>query len=248
MTRLHVFYRSTGGDKYPHRPPYFDKMVCLRSFLRSYRQVRADASLVFLNDGPMPEDRVALMERWGTVVQLPGLGNSPSFWEAIRRASALPQDAIVYFAEDDYLYLEPGLARMLAVFAERPEADYVTLYDHLDRYTRGDDARGGQSHVVLAGGQHWRGVESTCMTFAARVARLRADRWAVWLTTRKTIRPRDRRMWRLVQGLWPFPWKLPKRRLYGAIPGLATHLDRRSLSPFTDWAAVAGEAAGGPLD
>lgn len=243
VTQLTVFYRSTGPDRFPRRPPYFDKLTCLRSFLLAFRAVRHRASIVFLNDGPVPEDREDLMRRHGTVIALPGIGNSPSFRRCVESALALRDEAIAYFAEDDYLYLEPALERMMAVFDTVPAADYVTLYDHLDRYTRRDDARGGMSRIAVAGGQHWRTVESTCMTFGARVRRLRSDRWVLRLGTAPKQRPKDRLMWRLLQGQHLFRWKFPKRMLLGPVPSLASHMDTASLAPVVDWEAVARTAA-----
>lgn len=248
MSQLAVFYRSTGPDRFPRRPAYFDKLTCLRSFLGSVRPVREQVAITFVNDGPVPPERTELMARWGDVVQLPGIGNGPSFRDTLRRALAQPDDAIVYFAEDDYLYVEPAFGRLLDVFREAPWVDYVTLFDHLDRYRRTDDARRGRSRILVAAGQHWRTVESTCMTFGARAHRLRADRGIVHLCTAPRRRPGDRVMWRLVQGIGPFWWKLPKRVLLGPVPSLATHCDTAGLAPVMDWAAVAAAAAGGPLD
>jgi hypothetical protein len=245
---LVVLYRSTGPDRFPRRPAGFDKLTCLRSFLLALLPVRERARVVFLNDGPVPEDRAALMRRFGAVVELPGLGNSPSFRRALEEALALPDETVAYFAEDDYLYLEPAFTRLLAVFDTVPAADYVTLFDHRDRYTRDDDARGGLSRIVVAGGQHWRTVESTCMTFGARVRRLRADRWIVTLATTTKRRPKDRVMWRLLQGQHLFAWKFPKRVLLGPVPSLATHMDTEGLAPLVDWEQAARHAAGAVLD
>ncbi len=242
MKRLHVFYRSTGSDRFPRRPPYLDKLLCLRSFLASYRHVAAEAAITFVNDGPVPEDRLALMRRWGDIVALPGIGNGPSFRHCAALAAALPGDRVAYLCEDDYLHLEPALGRLLEVFDTVPAADYVTLYDHLDRYTRRDDADGGRSRILLAAGQHWRTVDSTCLTFGVRAARLKSDLWIVRACTMKKGRPADHLMWHVIQGRKLFAWKLPKRLLLGPMPSLATHMDTRALGPLVDWTKAA-EAA-----
>jgi hypothetical protein len=248
VSGLFVIYRSTGPDRFPRRPPYFDKLLCLRSFLLSFRHVGGERRLLFLNDGPVPDDRVALMRQWGSVIELPGLGNGPSFRRAVESALAMPDDTIAYFAEDDYLYLEPALGRVMGVFAAVPAADYVTPYDHLDRYLRTDDARGGMSRVIVAAGQHWRTVDSTTMTFAVRVARLLRDAWVVRLATAPKKRPKDHLMWRLIQGQKHFFWKFPKRMLLGPVPSLATHMDTKGLAPAVDWEAAARAAALSPLE
>ncbi len=237
---LHIFYRSTGGDNKKNRPPYYSKMLCLMSFLRAFERVRGRAEITFVNDGPMPDDRLVIMERYGKIVSFPGLGNSPSYRETLALAVALPPDSLVYFAEDDYLYTPQALEKLLAAFDEIPAAEYVTLFDHMDRYTRSDDSRRGYSRLYLAGGLHWRTVESTCMTFGARVRTLRSDAWIHRLgTVPKT--PRDRTIWRCTQGEKEFFWKFPKRTLVGPIPSLATHMDPEGLAPNVDWEEVARE-------
>ena len=237
-TRLHVIYRATGGDNRKNRPPMYSKMRCLLSLLRAYDRVRDVSTLTFLNDGPMPDDRRQIEQAWGEIVDLPGLGNSPSYRVALERAILLPESSIVYFAEDDYLYTEAAFEALLSAFDEIPAADYVTLYDHVDRYKRTDDSRGGLSRVFIGGGRHWRTVESTCMTFGARVSRLKQDAWIQRFATRSRT-PKDRILWRLTQGQKWFFWKFPKRSLLGAMPALATHMERDMLAPNVDWAQVA---------
>lgn len=238
--RLHVFYRSTGGDNRKDRPPYYSKMLCLRSFLRAFAHVRDVADVTFVNDGPMPDDRLELMRAWGTVVPLPGLGNSRSYREVLALALALPGADLCYFAEDDYLYTEDAFTALLAVFDEIDAADYVTLFDHADRYNRRDDSRRGYSRVYVAGGIHWRTVESTCMTFGARVARLKSDAWIHRIGTAPKT-PRDRDIWRCTLGEKWYAWKFPKRRLLSPMPSRATHMDPGGLAPIVDWERVAAE-------
>ncbi len=248
MSRLRVFYRSTGGDRFPRRPPYFDKLTCLRSFLRTFRRVAHAADVTFVNDGPVPDDRVALMQRWGEVVELGGIGNGPSFRYCAGQAAVLPDDTVAYLCEDDYLHVEAALPRLVEVFETVPEADYVSLYDHPDRYRRKDDAGGGRARVVLAAGQHWRTVDSTCLTFGVRPAKLRRDLWIVRGCTMRRGRPADHVMWRAIQGQKLFAWRFPKHLLLGPMPSLATHLDTNALAPMVDWTAVAAEATGDLLD
>lgn len=241
QSSLHIFYRSTGGDNRKDRPEFYSKMVCLQSFLQAIAAVGDRATVTFVNDGPMPEDRMKIMRRWGLVVALPGLGNSISYRRTLDLALALPAESIVYFAEDDYLYTTEAFTKLLAAFDELADVDYVTLFDHMDRYRRRDDARSGYSRVFLAGGLHWRTMESTCMTYGARVATLVRDAWIHRFgTIPKT--PRDRDIWRLTLGEKWYFWKFPKRRLIGPMPSLATHMDPEGLAPNVDWAQEAARA------
>ena len=65
---LHLVYRSYGGENLKRRPFYYSKMLALISFVRAATKVR-DAELLFLNDGPIPDDKLAVMSRYGRVVQ-----------------------------------------------------------------------------------------------------------------------------------------------------------------------------------
>lgn len=243
LSHLFILYRSTGGDNRKDRPPYYSKLLCLRSFLRAFERVRERASVTFVNDGPMPDNRPAIMAEWGQVVSFPGLGNSWSYRRALVMALALPEDSLVYFAEDDYLYTDAAFVKLLDVFEALPAVDYVTLFDNFDRYTRRDDARGGYSRVFLAGGLHWRTVESACMTYGARTARLKRDAWIHRLGTISNS-PADRFIWRCAQGEKWFFWKFPKRTLVGPLPSLATHMHAPGLAPNVDWERVAQDTDG----
>ena len=243
MPDLYILYRSTGSENRKDRPPYYSKTLCLWSFLRAFSRVRERASVTFVNDGPVPANRLAIMERWGAITSFPGLGNSRSYREALAIAVALPDHSLVYFAEDDYLYTEAAFVKLLAVFEDVPDADYVTLFDNYDRYIRHDDSRRGYSRIFLAGGLHWRTVESACMTFGARTARLKSDAWMHRLATISNS-PADRILWRCTQGEKWFFWKFPKRTLVGPLPSLATHMHPPGLAPNVDWERVAKETEG----
>jgi hypothetical protein len=215
--RLHVVCRSTGGENKKERPSYYSKVMCLVSLLRSIAEASQEIDVVFLNDGPVPEDRLALMAQAGEVMELPEVGRVRSYWAALGLLATRKWDDgdLVYFVEDDYLHLPNALETLIAAAEELPWAPYFTLYDCPDRYTRSDDADGGRARVFIGGRHHWRTVESTTHTFAARVSVIRADSWLHLLATRDRTRgtpwlrrsadppksPEDRVTWRVVQGL-----------------------------------------------
>jgi len=235
---LHIIARSTGGDNPKNRPAYYTKFLCLRSLLDAATRLGDLVRFTFVNDGAIPADRLSEMERHGTIVPLPGVGNSPSYRRAMEIALHGTPEEFVYFAEDDYLYLEESFTSLVAAFDDIPSADYITLFDHRDRYTRHDDAHRGYSRIVIAAARHWRTVDSTCMTFGARTAVFRNDAWLHRLATVPNT-PRDRLLWHALQGQRWFWWKYPKRRLFGPMPSLATHMDPHGLAPIVAWEDVA---------
>src|SRR6266511_6323917 len=131
MGRLQVIYRSHGRENTKGSPPYYRKLLALVSLLRAAEEAREPVDLVFLNDGWIPPERLAIMRSAGEVVAEARLGgNEGSF----RKALAIPRvrkwsdDDLVWFAEDDYLYDPRALAGLIGAAAAMPEADYLALY------------------------------------------------------------------------------------------------------------------------
>ena len=142
------------------------------------------------------------------------LGNAGSLRKTIETALEEDDDEIVYFCEDDYLHL--GSASGLIQKGIK-RSDYVTLYDHPDKYTR--YYNGGEfSKVIKTASSHWRYTASTCMTFGTKVGTLREDK-DIWFDEDLTggEHPHDHHIFT----------KLHKkgRRLAVPIPGAACHVD-----------------------
>jgi hypothetical protein len=241
---LYVVYRSYGGANTKERPAWFSKELALRSMLRAVEE--AGAEILFLNDGPVGDDLLALMHSYGEVVTLPRLGLQGSYLEALRlpiRRGWAPQD-IAYFAEDDYLYMPDALLR-LANAAEVLPADYYSLYG-LDPALgiRQDPNVGRHQNVVPRGwappapvecdGQRWIGVPGATSTFGARVRVLEQDwriSWQACLGNRKTLRDRDISL--TLQGYQSHPWPGLARDLVMLSPGsLSSRARRAFLAPF----------------
>src|SRR5688500_11105973 len=124
---LHVIYRSYGGENRKGRPDFYSKHLTLASLVRAFRELRpGGADLTFLNDGPIPAHLLPLMEHAGEVVNRPHMGLRAS----VRAALTLPADRswapddLVWFAEDDYLYLPQALTDLVAAAALFPNAEY----------------------------------------------------------------------------------------------------------------------------
>src|SRR4029077_5303767 len=115
----------------------------------------------------------------GTIVGLPGLGNSGSYRRALailRESSGWTDDALVYFAEDDYLYRGEALTEMITAAAAIVDASFFTLYDHPDYQSAPVHQRFRRLHrreQWSIGSTRWRSVRSTTMTFGARVGPMR---------------------------------------------------------------------------
>lgn len=140
-------------------------------------------------------------------------------------------DEIVYLLEDDFLHLPES--PMLIKEAIKSMDTYVTLYDHPDKYIDGD--KGGNPQIqdggevtklVMTKSSHWKLTNSTVMSWAVQVKRLKKD--------------------------YDFHMKYSQKRVtesYGlftelrnngvgvisSVPGRSTHCETKWLSPLVDW-------------
>ncbi|NBV85081.1 MAG: hypothetical protein EBS01_02180 [Verrucomicrobia bacterium] len=171
------------------------------------------------------------------------LGNSGSFWYCYRLAMQLPPDECVYFVENDYIHL-PNSKRVL--MEGLAIADYVTLYDHPDKYVDGFNPAvkngGEKSKVLLSKSTHWKVTNSTTMTFASNVACLRNDQLFFKCYSIGILKKGFPILKRFQGGSCPDDYRifntlrlLKRRVLISPLPGYSTHGEKQFLAPFGKW-------------
>jgi hypothetical protein len=217
---MHLFYRISDKSYVKPKMPGATKEVCLKNFLSCF------ADLIFTDavfKGKQPPiliiaDNVT-RETWkmvndtGLPVIETSLGNAGSAFRAVEIAvDTLDNDDIVYFSEDDYLHtgravklIEDGLKH----------SDYVTLYDHPDKYTKCYNG-GETSKVILTANSHFRYTVSTCMTFGTKVRTLIED-IDIWRKWTANDHPFDHQIFGELRE--------KSRSLIVPIPGAACHMD-----------------------
>lgn len=199
---LHVVYRAAGGENAKPRPPFYDRVASLGSCLRALERC-GDADVLYLNDGDIPPNLLALMRESGEVVQLPPLPAEArgtkvailrSYTEGVREAVArFADDDLVYFAEDDYLFTADAFACLQRAAETLPHVAYFSFIGTLWPIARG--------HWV--DGDLWQEAEATTLSFAARVGTLRRDLRIHRLGMRVGD---DTDMFRALHGLRPYRW------------------------------------------
>lgn len=225
---IHIYYRLYNQDDMTKRPIGYSKANCFNSFLNACGKIQV-SNLHVICDGVCPE--WLLMKPFA---QLSNVGNAQSFWYAYKQALTYPDSDWIYFAEDDYIYLPNAMAE-LELAIQNLGVDFITLYDHPDRY--GDlpehNLTYGKNVIKLSGSRHWRSAPSTTMTFGASVKALRAcyDVFDEW-----TNREGYTVSWELFPRLQGFRGdKDYGFRLMGPMPSLATHCVNGYLAHFIDW-------------
>jgi hypothetical protein len=243
--------------------------ICLRSFKESLKGLRVKV-WVLLDE--CPESYVELFGKYFddddlVMLRLPGIGNLATFAKQIDVLLAQTDSDLVYFAEDDYFYLPATFSRMVDFLRAQPDVDFVSPYDHLDCYTLEIHRR--PKWIRVHAGGHWRTAASTCLTFLTRKETLartegnfrsycrRNYDCSLWLSMTKisifnpfrAFRFAFRQPWlaKIIVKAWLYGWAQilfgRRLKLWVPVPGFATHLDTRALSPVIDWRTLMNEQA-----
>ncbi len=227
--KIDIIYRGCGGDMHGSaRPSWFDKRLCYKSV---WDMTINDPSTFYIHvfyDGERSPllDYIEGMRVSDSAIYhtTPKEGDDKyySIQHAYNYADKLTGDWI-YFVEDDYLHTHDA-ARVMVEGASRFEL--LSLYDHLDRYTRTDDRTTGKETVALTNSCHWRTAESTCHTWACS-----RKLWNEIKGMAKSHGPNDR----------SFFYELINNnvRLWTPIPARSTHCMKGYMSPLVEWNEVA---------
>lgn len=235
------------------KPFYASKEDCLRVYVREF----TNKNLIVLCDN-VSEETHRMVQKYAQKenIYLTNNGNTGSFLASLDIAKSisekedLPDDTIFYFLEDDYLHRR-GARKILLEAFEDLKADYVTLYDHPDKYQNFKDPRyvwghgmvdveedgirkpgiiynvGKQDTIYVSKSTHWRTVDSTTMT---------------WATTAKNVKEDFEDLWNLHYGQ-PLPmggatFKMlatKNKNLYSPITSYSTHAEEKWMAYFVDW-------------
>jgi len=235
---MKIIYRISDHDNKKRRPSFFTKIKCFMNFTKVFSGY--DIYVVGDNISDETHDFLKQFVDSSKIFRT-SLGNSGSFLYSVSFAIKHFEDKErVYFAEDDYMYLENAGA----VIEEGLNfAEYSSGYDHPDKYinySQGGDnpfiKNGGEETIVLLGKfRHWKYTNSCCMTFATTINVIKED-YNLYAFFCKEFIPQDFRMF----------CELYKRgrKVVSCIPGISTHVEYRNMSPHINWEQVMEESVG----
>jgi len=193
-------------------------------------------------------------------VKTSGIGNQKTFKKQLEILTEQNASDIVYFAEDDYFYLEDALVNLLSLIRSFDNVNFVTPYDHLDYYTT-DFHKSFKSKKITAERTLWRTVSTTTMTFMTTKQSVKKnyavfktyakknDDASLWmsLTKHKVKNPlsffnyliADNKNLKFFVKAWAHNNKQiifgKKQNLWAPVPSLATHMDSEYLAPEINW-------------
>ena len=244
-------------------PPVFpnDKLklseLCLKSFKDSLGSLKVKMFVLLDNCPPSYEDlfKRYFDERDLELIRLDGIGNRATFDMQIDLLLDQTFSEIVYFAEDDYLYLPNQFESMVQFLHEEAHVDFVSPYDHLDYYIL--DLHNQKNFVKFYRDKHWRTAASACLTFLTTKTILRKthnvfqsytngnDDVSLWisLTKHRLFNPltilryyrTNGHAFGIILHAWQFCWRQilfgKRRHLWIPIPSIATHMESEHIAP-----------------
>jgi hypothetical protein len=230
---MKIIYRISDSGYNKVKPKYINNRNCLWNAVNIFQGVDFEDWTV-IADNVSEETDVMIQsyiprERIDYVSVGHGAG---TFNLALDKALTFNDNEIVYFIENDYLHL-PGSKRIIEEGLNEIGADFVSLYDHPDKYIDGANpyVQGGgeMTRVMLSKSSHWKVTNSTTMTFASKV---------------KTLRKTENILREYTQGSYPRDFDMfvhlynSAHYLVTPIPGYSTHGETAWLTPLINWSKI----------
>jgi len=232
---------------------------CLESFKRSLTGLRVKVFAIL--DGCNNEYEKLFTDNFNNndleIIRTPCIGNKATFERQINILIRQNDSDIVYFAEDDYFYIE-NINSMIEII-KTGKADFITPYNHPMYYS--NCLHDFSKKIILLNNKDWMEVKSTCLTFMTSKTKLKLTKdyflvfskkagfdTAIWfgLTQGWGYFRYVFRLFILDRGAYLnlfvcllFFWKNiffnKKYKLYSPILTIATHVESENLSPEISW-------------
>jgi hypothetical protein len=241
--------------------------LCLQSFKRSLGPLKAKIFVLLDNcPGEYEELFKSLFDEQDLeLLHLSGIGNNATFEMQMQLLLDQTDADVVYFAEDDYLYMPDQFGSMISFLNSNSDVDFISPYDHLDYYTL--DLHNHPNKIRIDSEKHWRTANSTCLTFLTQKKTLEKtyDTFmsytkgnydaSLWLSLTKfrifniplmlQYRSNEPFLYDVLKNAWIYNRKqiLFNQRfsLWVPVPSIATHIEKAFLAPNVDWGSLLNE-------
>ena len=228
--KLHLMYRTSDAGYPKDKPGYIGNINCLRNALLRFPTKDVDWHIMCDNCSEKTMTEIYnLTDRFGVnrnQIYIEHIGHGAgTFRKMYEKALKFEPNDVVYFLENDYIHRKGSYEALINAFKIGDFVDYVTLYDHPDKYEKDYIFNSLlKSRIFYDGHDFWRTTPNTTMTLAAKVSTLIADKNKFWKWT-NTKHPYDYLIF----------IDLLNRTMISPIPGYSTHGETRWLSPKIDW-------------
>ena len=226
--KLHIFYRQYNiqGTDNKNRPSWFDFEKCYDNLLLTLSDTSSNLyNLNIVYDGKDPnwiEDKD--FNKFYKIQEGEDFKSFQKTCDIVKNDNLIEDDDLIYFLENDYMHVDGWLNKVLELFQTYNGLDYVSLYDHNDKYflPMYDNLT---SKVFTSQSHHWRTTPSTCGSFITTKQRFNED-----FDILSTMRG-DHNKW-----LWLNENR--NRFVFTPLPGLSTHCMEGLLSPTIKWKEI----------
>lgn len=214
-------------SQHKNRLPGFSRQKCHDNLLATLDRSKVNVTFLLDTFHPSETPHFILQQDEFPVIEIKQGTETGSFLYLLDHVAnlKLAPETIVYFLEDDYLHRENWVDILHEGFSI-PQASYVTLYDHRDKYFLADYQE-LSSKIFISPSCHWRTTPSTTNTYAMRHATLLRD-LAIhqqFSQGRRITADHEKFLELGRQG----------KVLISSIPGWSTHIEDRLTSPCIDW-------------
>ncbi len=224
----HCHYSAASAHK--ERFATFSKEKCFRNLLNTIDQDRVGVTFFLDTHYPSEGRHFLSKQAQHPIVEVKAGNEAASFLAMIDYVAAqdLNPDTIIYFLEDDYIHKQ-GWVDVLVEGMGIEGVDYVTLFDHRDKYFFPSyvDLR---SKIFYTDSCHWRTTPSTTNTYAMRFKTLikHLPVHKAFSEGRKITADHDKfcRLYEI------------GAVLASSIPGFSTHVEPEFASPCVNWNEV----------
>ena len=231
--KVEIFVRHCHFSKisqHKKRLPNFSKERCYYNLLKTTSLEKANITFLLDTQYPMEEDHFIKKQKEFPVIEIKEGTEAGAFLRLLDYVLSLnlDEETILYFLEDDYLHRENWLNVLLEAFT-LSGIDYVTLYDHRDKYFL-EQYRELMSKIFVTASCHWRTIPSTTNTFSLKVKTLMRDLDIQRAFSQGQTISRDHEKFCDITTRGGV--------LISSMPGWATHVEEEYLSPCTDWKSI----------
>ncbi len=188
INKIKCFYRLS--DK-ARMAPGFNYKNCFINFLNTFNPRKEELQVNIEScEHHTEEDIISLCLKNNLEYKITNYGNSLSFYKNAEDALAFEDNTIIYFVENDYIHRHGCKNALFEIFNTISTNDYVSLYDHPDKYypyffntlnqeymnfceLETNQYYKSIVHYLKSG--WWKTTPSTCMTFACTAKVLKED-------------------------------------------------------------------------
>ncbi|MDD5675333.1 MAG: hypothetical protein PHC61_14275 [Chitinivibrionales bacterium] len=251
----HIIFRTCDKVATIHKSPRpfgLDKKTLIKlCFASVYESVKNAPHALHILGDDLSEEMLGFFKGYPVTIINKKMGNDASLLESFKLAHTFPDNAWVYFCEDDYLHSGPQTfagvddlivnrsaimrlrrsKRVRRLLGERVASMPLLIHptDYPDRYGPG---KVKPSLIFLSNYCHWRQISNVTFTFLCSVSTFKKY---FPILAKSAHGANDGYLSRALFGNFP---GRARCICVSPIPGIATHLHEGAMSPFTDWKSI----------